>query len=98
MKQFDKIKASVINSLRKKGMQRVSLPCPLEQIIVVLDGCIVGFIASNMVQEGVSNIRKLRVSTNSPLVCLCHNFVLPLIIYLFIDVHLHTMPCDADCE
>lgn len=59
MKEFDKIKASIIKSLSDEGMQRlfeVILPCPPEQIIVILDGCIVGSIPSNEVEEVVAKI------------------------------------------
>ncbi|KAF9594003.1 hypothetical protein IFM89_026715 [Coptis chinensis] len=69
IKDFFKIRLSILSVLIGVGMTP-SLPKlvragPPEVLSVLLDGCVIGSISSNMVEKAVAHIRKLKLSANS---------------------------------
>ncbi|KAL5720144.1 DNA-directed RNA polymerase [Ranunculus cassubicifolius] len=69
MKDFFKLRLSILNVLIGIGMTP-SLPKlvragPPEVLFVLLDGCVIGSISSNLVEKAVQHIRKLKLLANS---------------------------------
>ncbi|KAL2979477.1 hypothetical protein AAZX31_13G174900 [Glycine max] len=67
IKDYFKIKMSILNVLLEVGMTpslpKIFLPGPPEALTVLLDGCVVGCIASSEVEKVVAHIRELKVSS-----------------------------------
>ncbi|XP_020237492.1 DNA-directed RNA polymerase I subunit 2 [Cajanus cajan] len=67
IKDYFKIKMSILNILLEVGMTpslpKIFLPGPPEALVVLLDGCVVGCIASSEVEKVVAHIRQLKVSS-----------------------------------
>lgn len=69
IKDYFKIKKSIEDILKEVGMTpsvpNTALPGPPEALTVLLDGCVVGCIASSEVEKVVAYIRELKVSSAS---------------------------------
>ncbi|XP_006601019.1 DNA-directed RNA polymerase I subunit 2-like isoform X2 [Glycine soja] len=67
VKDYFKIKMSILNVLLEVGMTpslpKIFLPGPPEALTVLLDGCVVGCIASSEAEKVVAHIRELKVSS-----------------------------------
>lgn len=67
IKDYFKIKKSIKSILMDVGMTpslpKIFLPGPPEVLTVLLDGCVVGFIASSEVEKVVAHLRQLKVSS-----------------------------------
>lgn len=81
IKDYFKIKMSILNVLLEVGMTpslpKIFLPGPPEALTVLLDGCVVGCIASSEVEKVVAHIRELKVSSVA-VVCFVKISLLPL--------------------
>ncbi|KAL2326335.1 hypothetical protein Fmac_025393 [Flemingia macrophylla] len=67
IKDYFKIKMSILNILLEVGMTpslpKIFLPGPPEALSVLLDGCVIGSIASSEVEKVVAHLRELKVSS-----------------------------------
>ncbi|RDY14792.1 DNA-directed RNA polymerase I subunit 2, partial [Mucuna pruriens] len=100
IKDYFEIKKSIQTILLGFGMTqslpKVFLPGPPEALTVLLDGCVVGCIASSEVEKVVAHLRKLKV-TSAKVLCFCQNFIASYNILLDIDLKVVTqIPADME--
>lgn len=85
IKDFLKIKNIILSTLVEMGMApllpKIERAGPPEIFNVLLDGCIVGIIASNVVDKTVANLRQMKI--HSAVCCVNSHFL-----FLFCSVSL----------